>query len=1161
MNSSTVGLYIVGAFLFFNLIIGLLAGRNVKDIRDYAVGDKKYNTGALIMTYFATAFTGSNLFRSLKSFAMYGVAPFAGTIGVVISCIVRYCFIAPNMYKFRDCISMGDVFQKLYGKYAKTLSGLLGAIICLITIGMQIQIIAVIVEQLFEIDFKIAVVLSAIIISAYTALGGIRAVMATDIFQFCCLIISIYFITTYMVGKSGGSKSIFENIDPEKLSFFRKDYLQSAISIFFLQSIFSTEMVDPATFQRILMANSKFQLKKLFIFTAIGWTIYGLIRFMLASTAVSMNPNCTDNILIYIVKNLVPIELQGIVIVGLVAITFSSADSFLHGAGLSFYYDFIGSLKTINTTKLMPIRIITFILGLLSTMFVFSGLTSMNLSTIFAIIAPTICFPLIVGIAGLRSSTKSFWISIIAGVSSYFIIKMGFLGGDLQKLSTLTSSLFSAIVFLISSAYDHKGLFFDNNNSSNMNNGKWQRGPILLGIINSIKYNINLVKISSDKVREFGSSYTLFGLFYAIILVIPYLVWGDIQTIHEENLIYIKTIALALCSLLITHSIWPTAYKPYLPAFWYITLTYCLPFLSTIMLLLTRGAIEYTINIAINIMFLILLVDWISAIGIGLVGTFLAIGYYNFFFQHDPNESLFGFETIYLLVYQIIFGTVIGLLFARKKHTYIQNLNLRSMFLDLFKTDIVKSNQKSLNIIKSIETFQKENLIDPVEKILSIKKLVRTNNINIAKKEIAILANYLMINSTKIAPYCTLNAKKNNIYDFIIDLEKLLKAIGFSTVSIIENIKEKTIECDRMAILKVIWKLANDFYKKETVFKENDDTYITLIVFDTQITYTTKNNSSYNRSIDAIGIMISENDFIEENLFAKSYYKELINLEKIPAVNLEDYEQIDIDRTIEAHYGILQNLTTKENFLWNCVLPTQVYDIRPITLDLDAPIDAFYNWPEADELEENLIADIEDNFTSIDLKKVIQALNIIKKYHSHQTRKSGEPYYMHPMSVAKIVLQIIKDKDSNVYELLQKNQETILLAALLHDILEDTAMHIVPLTNVFGPEVIKYVKAVTKIDFDERAKLLTNHQAFTNLVEQEPITICIKLADRMHNLMTIDGHPNIAKRKSVAHETLDFFIEPAKKLKLFLFAQNLEEASKLILKTGTLKGFIHKYYS
>jgi hypothetical protein len=109
---------------------------------------------------------------------------------------------------------------------------------------------------------------------------------------------------------------------------------------------------------------------------------------------------------------------------------------------------------------------------------------------------------------------------------------------------------------------------------------------------------------------------------------------------------------------------------PYLPTYWHLTLLYCLPFTSTVMSLLTQGSVKWLINVALTIMFLIVLVDWLSfviltALGIALGSLFytLAIG---------PIQLQLDFSTGYLLVYTCLFFTLIALLFAGRREQHLE---------------------------------------------------------------------------------------------------------------------------------------------------------------------------------------------------------------------------------------------------------------------------------------------------------------------------------------------------------------------------------------------------------------------------------------------------------------------------------------------------------
>ena len=119
--------------------------------------------------------------------------------------------------------------------------------------------------------------------------------------------------------------------------------------------------------------------------------------------------------------------------------------------------------------------------------------------------------------------------------------------------------------------------------------------------------------------------------------------------------------------------------------------------------------------------------------------------------------------------------------------------------------------------------------------------------------------------------------------------------------------------------------------------------------------------------------------------------------------------------------------------------------------------------------------------------KIEYAVSLIKKYHFHKKRKSGEPYYMHPINVALIILDIIQDEETNIFNELNKNKEDLIIAALLHDILEDTAYSKSALTKNFGSKARDLVLAVTKINHSNRAAILSNKQAFQNLIDKKII--------------------------------------------------------------------------
>ena len=151
--------------------------------------------------------------------------------------------------------------------------------------------------------------------------------------------------------------------------------------------------------------------------------------------------------------------------------------------------------------------------------------------------------------------------------------------------------------------------------------------------------------------------------------IIPYFMWAY-KGAHSELILYLRFIGAMACGLLVVKDKWPKSLLPYLPTFWHFTLLYCLPFTSTVMFLLTQGSAEWLINMTLTIMFLIVLVDWMSFMILTILG--IALGFLFYQTAIGPIHLHLDFSTGYLLVYTCVFSTLIALLFARRKEQFFE---------------------------------------------------------------------------------------------------------------------------------------------------------------------------------------------------------------------------------------------------------------------------------------------------------------------------------------------------------------------------------------------------------------------------------------------------------------------------------------------------------
>lgn len=180
---------------------------------------------------------------------------------------------------------------------------------------------------------------------------------------------------------------------------------------------------------------------------------------------------------------------------------------------------------------------------------------------------------------------------------------------------------------------------------------------------------------------------------------------------------------------------------------------------------------------------------------------------------------------------------------------------------------------------------------------------------------------------------------------------------------------------------------------------------------------------------------------------------------------------------------------------------------------------------------ENLISTIEEYNPHCDVELIIRAYNFAENAHQGQYRKSGERYFIHPVEVARILIE------------LQMDNSTI-AAGLLHDVIEDTNYGYDKIKKEFGEEIADLVEGVTKLtrlSFNSKEeRQAENLRKMVLAMAKDIRVILIKLADRLHNMRTLKYH-NEEKRKEKATETLEIFAPIAHRLGISRIKWELED--------------------
>lgn len=180
----------------------------------------------------------------------------------------------------------------------------------------------------------------------------------------------------------------------------------------------------------------------------------------------------------------------------------------------------------------------------------------------------------------------------------------------------------------------------------------------------------------------------------------------------------------------------------------------------------------------------------------------------------------------------------------------------------------------------------------------------------------------------------------------------------------------------------------------------------------------------------------------------------------------------------------------------------------------------------------DIIDRIAENHPDADLSIIERAYVFSARVHDGQVRLSGEPYLSHPLEVAGILSDMKLDAVS-------------VSAGLLHDVIEDTRATPKEIEDLFGREVLNLVSGVTKLSalpsHDTQVRQAESIRKTLLAMADDIRVILIKLADRLHNMRTLQFHKKESKRRKISQETLDIYAPIAARLGIYSIKNELED--------------------
>jgi len=187
---------------------------------------------------------------------------------------------------------------------------------------------------------------------------------------------------------------------------------------------------------------------------------------------------------------------------------------------------------------------------------------------------------------------------------------------------------------------------------------------------------------------------------------------------------------------------------------------------------------------------------------------------------------------------------------------------------------------------------------------------------------------------------------------------------------------------------------------------------------------------------------------------------------------------------------------------------------------------------------EELINKVKSYNKFLNPEKLSKAYNFAVKAHENQKRYSGDPYSIHPIAVANILTEL-------------KLDSATIATGLLHDTIEDTHATYETIKNEFGQEVADLVDGVTKISvFENQATSTSKAENFRKLIlatSKDIRVLLVKIADRLHNMRTIEGISKIEKKERIAKETMEIYAPLADRMGMHTIRDELEDLSFKVL--------------
>jgi SSS family solute:Na+ symporter len=416
---------IIIIYLSVVLLVGLSSGKGMKTLQEFSVSHRSYTSMVIFATLSASFIGGGFSIGNAEKVFRLGIVNIVALWGFSLKELLVAAFIAPRMGNFPNVISVGDIMEQGYGKLGRVVTGFFSVFLCAGIVGAQVGAMGLIFNVFLGIEPLWGILIGCGIVIAYSTIGGMRAVVLTDIIQFCVLAIGLPAALVFGIVKLGGFSAISTAVPAGHFSIPGKELTISAFLSLFLTFLLGETLVPPYV-QRLFIGKDATHTARGTMFSGIFSIPFFAITGAIGLVALALDPKLDPNLAMpYVIRTVLPAGVRGIVIAGVISIVMSSADSFLNGAATGCINDIVKPLRKnplSERQELLLAKLTNCFVGILAVIFAIRIRSILDiLIYAYNFWAPVILVPLAAVLLGVRVTKAGFLTGTIAGAAGVLI--------------------------------------------------------------------------------------------------------------------------------------------------------------------------------------------------------------------------------------------------------------------------------------------------------------------------------------------------------------------------------------------------------------------------------------------------------------------------------------------------------------------------------------------------------------------------------------------------------------------------------------------------------------------------------------------------------------------------------------------------------------------